>query len=353
MTLYVIPTVLYINRRRNIFAMSKKKAEEKAQERRILRIAEEIRAGNYPNARTLSEKLEFSQRTILRDIDYLRDTHNAPIEYDHTKQGYYYTDSTFFIRSVLLSREELETITEFDQVMKKAPNRLDSLPVKLRKIIDKLLIVLPEDKTNSLPFKPTSDDIPHFLFRPNRSYGDTDLKIRMAMEKKEVVEIEYWTSDNKKYKKQEIEPLCIFEQKDCLYVLAYKRDKHDKPGIYSYAKINSVKKMGKYFKIPDGFKASDYIKKEADVFPADNKSYNFEFIFPKEIASEVLETNYYHNQHIKLCEDGTVYLSFKCTLLRDVYNWVLGEGHNVKVLNPPELVDMMKREVKKLGQYYL
>jgi predicted DNA-binding transcriptional regulator YafY len=67
----------------------KQKREEKVRINRILKIDDEIRANKYPNAATLSEKLEVTRRTILRDIDYLRLMYQAPIEYDFTKRGFY------------------------------------------------------------------------------------------------------------------------------------------------------------------------------------------------------------------------------------------------------------------------
>jgi len=74
--------------------------------------------------------------------------------------------------------------------------------------------------------------------------------------------------------------------------------------------------------------------------------------FPKEIASKAIEKTYYPNQTIKMCENGTVLVSFRSNDLYEVFDWVLGQGHKVKVQNPPELVEMVKNEVQKIGQYY-
>ena len=56
----------------------------------------------------------------------------------------------------------------------------------------------------------------------------------------------------------------------------------------------------------------------------------------KEIAEEAILKTYYHNQKIKLCDDGTVYVSFRSTQLYEIFYWVISEGHRVKVLNPPK-----------------
>jgi predicted DNA-binding transcriptional regulator YafY len=55
---------------------------------RIMAIDQSVRAGDWPNARTLARQLEVSPRTIRRDITYLRDQLRAPIEFDPTRNGY-------------------------------------------------------------------------------------------------------------------------------------------------------------------------------------------------------------------------------------------------------------------------
>lgn len=57
---------------------------------RIIFINKKIGDGTYPNAPKLSKELEVSIATISRDIEFLRDRLNAPIEYDSYYKGYFY-----------------------------------------------------------------------------------------------------------------------------------------------------------------------------------------------------------------------------------------------------------------------
>lgn len=59
---------------------------------RLLQIHSKIKSGCYPNSKQLAYDLETSEPTINRDIEYLRDSRGAPIEYDHVNRGYYYTE---------------------------------------------------------------------------------------------------------------------------------------------------------------------------------------------------------------------------------------------------------------------
>ena len=58
---------------------------------RMMQIHESIKRGNYPNATSLAQKLEVTTKTIHRDIRFMRDRWELPIEFDAAYNGYKYT----------------------------------------------------------------------------------------------------------------------------------------------------------------------------------------------------------------------------------------------------------------------
>ena len=51
-------------------------------------------------------------------------------------------------------------------------------------------------------------------------------------------------------------------------------------------------------------------------------------------------------------KDGSVVVEFETTQIPEVKRWVLGQGRTVKVLEPPELIQQIKEELKdSLAQY--
>jgi predicted DNA-binding transcriptional regulator YafY len=57
--------------------------------RRILQmIREGTRTGSLPNCGHFTRDLEVSRRTLMRDLDFLRDDENAPIAYDDSRKGF-------------------------------------------------------------------------------------------------------------------------------------------------------------------------------------------------------------------------------------------------------------------------
>ena len=55
----------------------------------------EARRERFPNANTLGEHFEIAPKTAQRSIDHFRDRLLAPLEYDKSNKGYFYTDPTF------------------------------------------------------------------------------------------------------------------------------------------------------------------------------------------------------------------------------------------------------------------
>lgn len=67
----------------------------------------EARKERFPNANKLGEHFEIAPKTAQRSIDHFRDRLNAPLEYDKSNKGYYYTDPFFQLPVIRISEEEL------------------------------------------------------------------------------------------------------------------------------------------------------------------------------------------------------------------------------------------------------
>jgi len=59
----------------------------------------EARRERFPNATGLGAHFKIAPKTAQRSIDHFRDRLQAPLEYDQSRKGYYYTD-TDWARSV-------------------------------------------------------------------------------------------------------------------------------------------------------------------------------------------------------------------------------------------------------------
>ncbi|AEF84315.1 hypothetical protein TREPR_0621 [Treponema primitia ZAS-2] len=322
--------------------------EKKIQISRVLKIDEKIRLGSYPTCPGLAKELEVSIRTINRDIDYLRDVYKAPLKFDRDRNGFYYTEPNFFIKSILFTEAELEIIKQYYRFYSEEDE--DSYEAKFKKIFQKLLAVVPDKYDKDLPVN--NFDGSDF-FNPGISYEyDIITEINSAIIKKEVIKAQCWIAENRKYSTLTLEPVHIFYQNHIYYLLALDRNDDRKSGIFSVKKFKKVLGTGTYFELPVNFNIQDHIKNSADVHPADNKMYLFELLFQKDATSFASEATFHPKQTVKALDDNTVQVSFRSTEFQEIQRWVLSLGHLVKVLSPPELVDKMRFEIEQLQTFY-
>jgi len=65
---------------------------KKSQMARIVEFDRLVSLNKYPNRYSFSSDYEVSDRTVARDIEYLRDMLGAPLAYNRSRNGYYYSE---------------------------------------------------------------------------------------------------------------------------------------------------------------------------------------------------------------------------------------------------------------------
>src|SRR5271154_4626599 len=74
---------------------------------RMLRIHQLLQSGCFPNATTLAREIEVATKTIHRDIEFMRDRLNLPIEFDPAKNGYHYTGEVSAFPTMQITEGEI------------------------------------------------------------------------------------------------------------------------------------------------------------------------------------------------------------------------------------------------------
>ena len=87
---------------------------------RLMKLVAMLRKNSYPNHRTLQRALKMldttcmysiSQKTVQRDVQYLRDVYGAPIAFDNGRRGYYLTDQNWKFEVPQLDEDEMRAVT--------------------------------------------------------------------------------------------------------------------------------------------------------------------------------------------------------------------------------------------------
>src|SRR5271155_2279136 len=74
---------------------------------RMLRIHQSLSSGKFPNASTLAREIEVAAKTIHRDIEFMRDRLNLPIQFNPGRNGYFYTEKVGAFPTMQITEGEI------------------------------------------------------------------------------------------------------------------------------------------------------------------------------------------------------------------------------------------------------
>ena len=322
-------------------ATETKQRENHVKSLRLLQLEKAIQNMNYPSVERLMDELEVSRRTILRDIDELKIYYNAPIEYDRLQKGYYFTDETFFVRNVLVSEGEVVAMAGILPLLE----RYDNTPLKetITKVYDTISQMLPNQVQvqtsllNEVQF--ISDPIPNI---------DSDVfhKIFEAIKQHKTISFGYRSISSTEHTPHSLDPYKIYCQKGDWYAVGFCH-KHNKYSTYNLSRMKDIILCDTFKPDPD-YEKKVHIDPYFGIWNNENEAIKIELLFDKSINTYILERTWHKNQTCRQNEDGSVYLSFESNQFQESLYWILRFGSAVTILNPPELKEAYKKELKKM-----
>lgn len=314
---------------------------------RLLQIDREIQRRSYPNAVSLARLLEVSTRTIQRDIEYMRDFLNAPLAFDTTRNGYYYSEENYFMKSLPISEGELFSVALFDQLLEQYRNT--PLEQNLRSVFKKIVMSLPDNITIDSGFL-----VKQTTFIPDRMGFIEPESFRCvfsALKNRHVLEFYYRPLQKTTWMLRRINPFHAVCQKGNWYILGFCHDKQE-VRVFNLSRMKDAIESSQLFQLPSEFSPEQYFDKEIGVWLSARQKYTVEMLVSAEIGTFALERSWNSNQQMRQNEDGSVWISFETTQLPEVKRWVLGQGSTVRVLNPPELINQILYEVEEVISLY-
>lgn len=304
-----------------------------------------IRNGWYPNASKMNREKgwSISRSTFIRYIDAMRDAYDAPIEFDYTKNGYYYTDKSYCLKRVTLKEGELLTLTTILPLLEQYKNT--PLESSFRGIIKKLSEMLPDNISVDSAF--INNEV-RFISEPIARLGDGVFEAALKATKlKRTLRFEYKAAGKKDFEPREFDPYHLICQGGSWYLLGHSHHS-DEIRIYAMARMQNAQVTQKTFVMPKDFDIKKHIDPEMGVWRTTAKKVKVEIEFSPELKSYVTEREWRKDQVMKTRRDGSVYLSFKTNQMNKVCSWILSFGGGAKILNPPELREQVKAAAKKI-----
>jgi proteasome accessory factor B len=308
----------------------------------MLRIHQALSSGKFPNASTLAHETEVATKTIHRDIEFMRDRLNLPIQFDSGRNGYFYTEEVSAFPTMQITEGEIFALVVAEKALQQY--RGTSFEKPLLSAIKKMEESLPDTISLNLA------DIEQTISFRTRAEQILDLKIFDALAKvaarRQQIELAYRKPGQTKTESRIVDPYHLANINGEWYLFAYDHARKD-VRTFAPARIQSVRPTGKIFTRPQKFSLE---KRLRDSFGVHSGEGEFEVIirFNARAADYVREKKWHESQKLHELKGGGVELALKLSSLLEIERWVLSWGGDAKVLKPRELAEAIKQAAQKI-----
>jgi predicted DNA-binding transcriptional regulator YafY len=288
---------------------------------RLAWIDSQIHNKQYPNSRTIAERFEISQRQAQRDIEYLRYSMNAPVEYSTDKNGYYYTDQAYMLPSRYISVEEKQVLTYLANQYKMSGDE------DARRIADFFSKLGGEEESGSFG---NTVNLPVF----NVEYKEAGIynALLKAIDKLHKVKMTYINARGEAGVRL-LHPYKIFEKDRQKYTAGF-CELRNEIRIFKLSRIKKLELSEEVFAVSPFFNSDDYGSQMGFEY---KKPYTATVILEKQPEPEIFK--------LKACrENGNIYkISFYNS--NDILTALLSSNSDFTILSPNWLKERLKEKL--------
>lgn len=316
--------------------------------RRLQTIHHEIKEGRHPNASSLARELRVSTKTVQRDLDYLRDELDAPIEFDRLENGYAYSRSDYVLPFLPVDGKDLFSIGVAAQVMAlfggtPLARDLEACYERLAELMPPAVRLRPEIVRDKIALRSLTP------YRPVRE--ETWQAVAESMQRGVSLSIRYRHPGEPPGQERVVRPYAIvLSGRDWLAVADDAAAGQVK--TFYLARMENARLTGQRYAIPRDFDAERYFRHTFGLFVGGQTPFRFRVRFAKEVADEVREQRWHPQQSIENLPGGDAILELPAVSIREASEFVLRYGKSARALEPPELVADLRGQAAALSRAY-
>ncbi len=313
---------------------------------RILRIHELIAAGKLPNAQSIAFDLGVSNKTVARDLQFMRDHFDLPIEYDRNRHGFYYSKPVDkFPGSVKVTESELFALL----VAHKAIEQYKGTPfyqpllmafAKLTGQLDRKERYTAENMQEALSFRP---------FAPE----DTDIEIfqivTRALQDHRALKFEYRKPGQKTAESRHVHPYHLPCIDNRWYLIAYDIDRSD-VRTFVLGRITNPR-LGDPFTKPKDFDPDKYLDGSFGVMKGTG-DYEVVIEFDAFATDQLRGRKWHPTQVVTELPCGGSQMRMRLSGLEEIERWILSWGTHAYVVRPAELAANVQKTATSLARRY-
>ena len=314
---------------------------------RMLRIHDRLKGDRFPNCSQLALDLEVSTKTVQRDVDFMRDRMDLPIEFDFRRNGFHYTTPVENFPTVQVTEQELIALF----IAEKALAQYHGTPFEkpLHAAFQKLTAGL----TDTVSFRWSDLDTAISFRSIGTTVADLELfeTVSQAVLRSQELAFQYCKLGTAKHAARRVQPYhvgCIDNQ---WYLFAFDLDRNQMR-TFVLGRMKAVQSTGLRFTRPEDFSMAKLLGDSFGVFSNAGKPQEIRIRFDSFAARLVRERKWHASQKVKELAEGEIELSLKLGDLTEIQRWVLSWGDHARVVAPPELATRLAQTVKTMSATY-
>lgn len=316
---------------------------------RIYEIHARICSGALPNCSTLAQTLEVDRKTIQRDISFMRDSLGLPLVYCDDLHGYRYDGDVSDFPVFEISAEELATLFFTRKALHgiRDTRLAEALSTTFAKITSKLL--------GKIEF--TWADLDAAFSYKSVQQNSTQIKcfgqLAKAILDQSVTTFHYRKLEGEVAEPRKVQPLHLGEVDGGWYLIAHDLDR-SALRTFALPRMSRCHVLQTRFERPTDFNGVAYLNRSFGVWndAGEEKLHLVRIELRKYAARLAQERRWHPTQEVTILDSrgNRVEVCFEVGRLEEVVRWVLSFGSQAKVIAPPELVKMVRKEVREMQQ---
>lgn len=307
------------------------------------------RWGNRPaTTKELARLCNVAQSTIKQDIAYLKDVHDAPIEYSRKPNGYYYTRPFNLAASITLTDKDLTALHTAVATLHQF--RHIGLFADLRGTVDKI------DKAVRFRTNPADDFGQYILFEsvPYVKGSEWVEVFLQAIHTRSVVQFDHQRFETEVRKPHRLFPYAIKEHRNRWYVVGWQLD-YGEVRVFGLDRVvdGSLHLTDDSFEAPP-FDANIYFRQALGVAAYDNPPENVVLSFTRQQGLHFKAQPFYPFQpeNVLIDNDEEFRVNLSIIVNKELVYELARLGSGVKVISPPSLIESLTNFLRQALDRY-
>jgi predicted DNA-binding transcriptional regulator YafY len=313
---------------------------------RMLKIHQAISSGHYPNATKLARDMEVSTKSIHRDIEFMRDRFQMPIEYNPQRNGYWYTEAVEGFPTLQITEGELFALLVAEKALQQY--RGTSFEKPLLSAFRKMSSSLPD--TISLNISEWEQTI---SFRTSAEQVlDLEVfdKLSKATAQRKQLKLRYRKPGQREIEDRLVDPYHLANINGEWFLFAHCHLRNDLR-TFVPSRIHGIEETGKRFVRPRQFSLEKRLRNSFAVRSGQTE-YSVAIRFDEWASDYIREKKWHGSQVLTELPDGGVELRMRVSSLGEIQRWILGWGGAARVVEPPELVESLRNAAADILKQY-